>query len=234
MLELTGVQGSYGGVRALRDFSLTVTPGSTTALLGRNGAGKSTALKLMSGGLLPSGGSITWNGTSIESMPPEERVRLGIALVPEGRGIFPGLTVEENLRIGAYFEKPKPKEVAARMELAFGRLPLLVRLRKNMAGGLSGGEQQMLTVARALMGNPKVLLLDEPSLGLAPKVVEQLYELFAALQDGQLAIVLVEQYVTYALGLCDHAMVLDNGEIAVQGLSADLLAQNALSEAYLG
>jgi branched-chain amino acid transport system ATP-binding protein len=234
MLEMTGVQGSYGGVRALRDFSLTVTPGSTTALLGRNGAGKSTALKLMSGGLLPSGGSITWNGTSIESMPPEERVRLGIALVPEGRGIFPGLTVEENLRIGAYFEKPKPKEVAARMDLAFGRLPLLVRLRKNMAGGLSGGEQQMLTVARALMGNPKVLLLDEPSLGLAPKVVEQLYELFAALQDGQLAIVLVEQYVTYALGLCDHAMVLDNGEIAVQGLSTDLLAQNALSEAYLG
>jgi branched-chain amino acid transport system ATP-binding protein len=191
-------------------------------------------LKLMSGGLLPSGGQILWDGRSIASMPPEERVSLGIALVPEGRGIFPGLTVEENLRIGAYFEKPKAKEVAARLELAFSRLPLLVRLRRNLAGGLSGGEQQMLTVARALMGNPRVLLLDEPSLGLAPKVVEELYALFAALQDGELAIVLVEQYVTYALGLCEHALVLDNGEIAVRGRSEDLRNQGALSEAYLG
>lgn len=234
MLELIGVQGSYGGVRALRDFSLLVTPGSTTALLGRNGAGKSTALKLMSGGLLPSAGQILWDGRPIESMPPEERISLGIALVPEGRGIFPGLTVEENLRIGAYFEKPKPKELASRLELAFSRLPLLVRLRRNLAGGLSGGEQQMLTVARALMGNPRVLLLDEPSLGLAPKVVEELYHLFASLQDGELAIVLVEQYVTYALGLCDHALVLDNGEVAVRGRSDDLRDQGALSEAYLG
>jgi branched-chain amino acid transport system ATP-binding protein len=234
MLELRNVEGSYGGIRALRNFSLAVPPGSTTALLGRNGAGKSTALKLMSGGLLPSAGQVLWEGRPIDSLPPEERVRLGIALVPEGRGIFPSLTVEENLRIGAYFEQPAKSELASRMDLAFQRLPLLVRLRRNLAGGLSGGEQQMLTVARALMGNPRVLLLDEPSLGLAPKVVEQLYELFASLQDGQLAIVLVEQYVTFALGLCDNALVLDNGEVAVRGLSKDLLAQDALSEAYLG
>jgi branched-chain amino acid transport system ATP-binding protein len=234
MLELREVEGSYGGIRALRDFSLKITPGSTIALLGRNGAGKSTALKLMSGGLLPSAGHIWWNGKPIDNKAPEERVRLGISLVPEGRGMFPGLTVEENLRIGAYIDKPKAAELGARLELAFTRLPTLKRLRKSYAGRLSGGEQQMLTVARALMGNPKVLLLDEPSLGLAPKVVEELYEVFASLRDGVLAMVLVEQYVTFALGLCDHALVLENGEIAAQGTGAELQAQNALSEAYLG
>lgn len=234
MLELRRVDGSYGEIRALRSFSIVVEPGSTTALLGRNGAGKSTALKLMSGGLLPSAGEILWNGTSIAGLPPEERVRLGIALVPEGRGIFPGLTVDENLRMGCYFERLKPSEVQTRMELAFERLPLLIRLRQQMAGGLSGGEQQMLTVARALMGQPKVLLLDEPSLGLAPKIVEQLYELFHSLQDGELSIVLVEQYVSFALNLCQHALVLENGEIAVEGRSADLANDESLAAAYLG
>ncbi len=203
----------YGGIRALRDFNVTITPGSTTALLGRNGAGKSTALKLMAGSLLPSAGQVTWNGRSIAGKPPEERVKLGIALVPEGRGMFPGLTVEENLRVGAYVDKPPARELAERLELAFTRLPTLKRLRKSYAGRLSGGEQQMLTVARALMGNPKVLLLDEPSLGLAPKIVEELYVLFGSLRDGVLAMVLVEQYVSYALGLCDYAVVLENGEV---------------------
>jgi branched-chain amino acid transport system ATP-binding protein len=234
MLELRHVHGSYGGIRALRDFSIRVEPGSTTALLGRNGAGKSTALKLMSGALLPSSGQVLWNGRRIDSRPPEERVRLGIALVPEGRGMFPGLTVEENLRIGAYIDKPRTKELAGRLDMAFTRLPTLRRLRKSMAGRLSGGEQQMLTVARALMGNPRVLLLDEPSLGLAPKIVEELYELFASLRDGELSIVLVEQYVTYALGLCDHALVLEKGDIVAEGTGAELQERDALSEAYLG
>ena len=234
MLELRGVEGSYGGIRALRDFNISVTPGSTTALLGRNGAGKSTALKLMAGSLLPSAGRVEWKGRSIALLPPEERVKLGIALVPEGRGMFPGLTVEENLRIGAYVDRPTSKELGSRLELAFTRLPSLKRLRKSMAGRLSGGEQQMLTVARALMGNPKVLLLDEPSLGLAPKIVEELYELFAGLRDGVLAMVLVEQYVTYALDICDHALVLENGEVVARGSGAELQATNALSEAYLG
>lgn len=234
MLELRGVEGSYGGIRALRDFNISVTPGSTTALLGRNGAGKSTALKLMAGSLLPSAGRIQWKGRPIESTPPEERVKLGIALVPEGRGMFPTLTVEENLRIGAYVDKPTSKELGSRLDLAFTRLPTLKRLRKSLAGRLSGGEQQMLTVARALMGNPKVLLLDEPSLGLAPKIVEELYEVFADLRDGVLAMVLVEQYVTYALDLCDHALVLENGEVVARGSGAELQATNALSEAYLG
>jgi branched-chain amino acid transport system ATP-binding protein len=234
MLELLGVEGSYGGIRALRDFNISVTPGSTTALLGRNGAGKSTALKLMAGSLLPSAGLIQWKGRPIELTPPEERVKLGIALVPEGRGMFPGLTVEENLRIGAYVDKPTAKELGSRLELAYTRLPTLKRLRKSFAGRLSGGEQQMLTVARALMGNPKVLLLDEPSLGLAPKIVEELYEVFSELRDGVLAMVLVEQYVTYALDLCDHALVLENGEVVARGSGAELQATNALSEAYLG
>jgi branched-chain amino acid transport system ATP-binding protein len=234
MLELTHVEGSYGGVRALRNFSISIAPGATIALLGRNGAGKSTALKLMSGALLPASGQVTWDGRSIESKPPEERVRLGISLAPEGRGMFPGLTVDENLRIGAYIHKPRSKELAARTELAYTRLPGLKRLRRSLAGRLSGGEQQMLAVARALMSNPKVLLLDEPSLGLAPKVVADLYEVFDSLRDGILAMVLVEQYVTYALGLCDHAMVLDNGETVAQGTAEELTEQNALSEAYLG
>jgi branched-chain amino acid transport system ATP-binding protein len=234
MLEVLEVEGSYGGIRALRDFSLSVAPGSTTALLGRNGAGKSTALKLMSGALSPSAGEIRWNGQRIDGKPPEERVRMGIALAPEGRGMFPGLTVEENLRIGAYADRPKAKELAARMDVAYSRLPMLKRLRRSFAGRLSGGEQQMLAVARALMGNPKVLLLDEPSLGLAPKIVEELYGVFSSLCDGVLSIVLVEQYVTYALSLCDQAIVLDNGEISLQGRSEDLMTQNALSEAYLG
>jgi branched-chain amino acid transport system ATP-binding protein len=234
MLELRGVEGSYGGIRALRDFSISVPPGSTTALLGRNGAGKSTALKLMSGALFPSAGEVFWNGRRIDNKPPEDRVRMGIALVPEGRGMFPGLTVEENLRVGAYADKPRAKELKARLDLAFTRLPTLQRLRRSAAGRLSGGEQQMLTVARALMGNPKVLLLDEPSLGLAPKVVEELYELFGSLRDGELSIVLVEQYVSYALGLCDTALVLENGEVVAQGTGAELLARDALSEAYLG
>lgn len=234
MLELRGVEGQYGGIRALRDFTLKITPGSTTALLGRNGAGKSTALKLMAGSLLPSAGHIEWNGRPIGSKPPEERVKLGIALVPEGRGMFPGLTVEENLRIGAYISKPRAKELNQRIDLAYSRLPTLKRLRRSYAGRLSGGEQQMLTVARALMGNPKVLLLDEPSLGLAPKIVEELYEVFASLRDGVLAMVLVEQYVTYALGLCDHVLVLENGEVTVRGTGEELQMTNALSEAYLG
>jgi branched-chain amino acid transport system ATP-binding protein len=234
MLVLENVEGSYGGVRALRDFNLTVTAGSMTALLGRNGAGKSTALKLMSGGLQPNGGSITWNGKSIVNLPPEERVRLGIALVPEGRGIFPTLTVEENLKIGTYFRRPSPRELKARLELAFERMPNLVRLRGNLAGGLSGGEQQMLTVARALMGKPKVLLLDEPSLGLAPKIVEELYKLLASLDDGELAIVLVEQYVGFALELCNKALVLSNGETVIDRSSEELRDNQNLAEAYLG
>jgi branched-chain amino acid transport system ATP-binding protein len=234
MLSLKSVEGSYGGVRALRDFNLSVAAGSMTALLGRNGAGKSTALKLMSGGLLPNNGSITWNGRSIVGLPPEERVRLGIALVPEGRGIFPTLTVEENLKIGTYFTKPSPRDLKARLELAFERMPTLVRLRGNLAGGLSGGEQQMLTIARALMGQPKVLLLDEPSLGLAPKIVEELYKLLASLDDGELAIVLVEQYVSFALDLCDRALVLANGETVIDRPCEELRDNHNLTEAYLG
>lgn len=234
MLQLRDVEGSYGGIRALRNFNISVTRGSTTALLGRNGAGKSTALKLMCGSLLPAAGQISWQGKRIDRLPPERRVRLGISLVPEGRGIFPGLTVEESLRMGAYALRPKRAELDQQLDLAYTRLPTLKRLRRTMAGRLSGGEQQMLTVARALMGNPKVLLLDEPSLGLAPKIVEELYQLFESLRGGEMALVLVEQYVTYALGLCDHALVLENGEVVAEGSGADLLAQNALSEAYLG
>jgi branched-chain amino acid transport system ATP-binding protein len=234
MLELRGVDGSYGGVRGLRDFSVTVRPGSTVALLGRNGAGKSTALKLMSGGLLPSAGEILWEGRSVALLPPEERIRLGIALVPEGRGIFGGLTVEENIKIGAYFERPSRATMASRLELAFTRIPSLVPIRKQRAAGLSGGQQQMVTVARALAGEPKVLLLDEPSLGLAPKIVEQLYELFASLADGKMAVVLVEQYIGFALSLCEDALVLASGEVVIAGRSKELLEEGALSKAYLG
>jgi branched-chain amino acid transport system ATP-binding protein len=234
MLELRGVDGWYGQIQAVRNFNLNLEAGKSVALLGRNGAGKTTTLRLIAGVIKPARGEVIWDGNDVSQLPPEERVRHGIVLVPEGRGIFPALTVHENLRFGAYWEKPKRPVLNQRMDYVFSFLPKLATLRNQQAGSLSGGEQQMVAVGRALMSNPKVLLLDEPSLGLAPMVVESLYELFAQLLETGIGLVLVEQYIGFALKLCDDVIGLNKGNIIVQGRADDLAGSDQLREMYMG
>ena len=234
MLELRGVDGWYGQIQAVRNFSLSLEAGKSVALLGRNGAGKTTTLRLIAGVIKPAAGQITWNGQDISQLHPEDRVRQGIVLVPEGRGIFPALSVYENLRFGAYWEKPKRPVLNQRLDYVYSFLPKLATLKTQQAGSLSGGEQQMLAVGRALMSDPKILLLDEPSLGLAPMVVESLYELFAQLLQTGIGLVLVEQYIGFALQLCDDVIGLNKGSIIVEGNAAHLAGSDELRAMYMG
>jgi branched-chain amino acid transport system ATP-binding protein len=233
MLELRDLSASYGQILAVHDIDIDLEPGKCLALLGRNGAGKSTLLKLIGGTIASRTGSIRWNELDVTALSPEQRLRSGIVLVPEGRGIFPALTVDENLRMGAYHDRPGKAEYKARWEEVTSHFPKLVSLRRQLAGSLSGGEQQMLAVARALMARPTLLLLDEPSLGLAPMVVEGLYDVFASLMAASMTIVLVEQFVEYALGLADEVVALNKGQIVLSGAPAELIANPALAEVYM-
>ena len=234
MLELRGVDGWYGQIQAVRNFNLRLEAGKSVALLGRNGAGKTTTLRLIAGVIKPAAGQITWNGHDVSQLPPEERVRQGIVLVPEGRGIFPALSVYENLRFGAYWEKPKRPVLNQRLDHVYSFLPKLATLKNQQAGSLSGGEQQMVAVGRALMSDPKVLLLDEPSLGLAPMVVESLYELFAQLLQTGIGLVLVEQYIGFALQLCDDVIGLNKGSVVIEGNAEKLSDSDELRAMYMG
>jgi len=233
MLELRGVSAAYGEVRALRNLSLTIEAGETLALVGRNGAGKTTTLRVVAGVMDPSAGDVLWNGESIVGRPPEERVGLGIALVPEGRGIFPGMTVEENLRMGAFWHRPGRREVNDQLADVYGLLPRLGERRRQAAGSLSGGEQQMLAIGRALLSKPRLLLLDEPSLGLSPAMIQNLYDLLGQLKERGVSFILVEQFVPLALKLCDRAVGLTKGEAALSG-RADDIAHEELAEIYMG
>ena len=233
MLRVDNVCVHYGQIAAIRDIDIELAPGRCLALLGRNGAGKSTLLKLIAGVLQPSQGRVMWGGQDITFAPADRRPGAGIVLVPEGRGIFPALSVDENLRMGAYWERPSRSAYHARWEQVTEYFPRLRPLRKQMAGNLSGGEQQMVAVARALMANPKLLLLDEPSLGLAPMVVENLYEVFASLKTTEMTIVVVEQFVEYALGLADEVVALNKGEMILSGSPSELIANPALAEVYM-
>lgn len=233
MLEVKGLHVSYGPVPAVRGVDMVVNAGEAIAVLGRNGAGKTTTLKAMAGLLPVSAGSIHIDATDITNIPAEKRLKLGIALVPEGRGMFPQLTVRESLIMGAYHRKLSHGEIRSELARVTERLPRLTERLDQASGSLSGGEQQMLAVARGLMSAPRMIMVDEPSLGLAPIVIEQLYDLFVDLKAEGLTIVVVEQYVELALGFADRAYVLDKGEVAVSGEASELAASPELVEAYL-
>jgi branched-chain amino acid transport system ATP-binding protein len=212
---------------------LHVGAGEAVALLGRNGAGKTSTLKALAGLLPVAGGRIRFDGRDVSGVPAERRVGMGVALAPEGRGVFPQLSVKENLAMGAFHRRLRGRAMQQEIERVTERFPRLQERLTQQAGSLSGGEQQMLALARGLMSAPRLLMIDEPSLGLAPIVVEQLYDLLASLKAEGLTLLIVEQYVEVALGLTDRAYVLDKGRVALEGASAELAESPELVDTYL-
>jgi branched-chain amino acid transport system ATP-binding protein len=227
------VSAGYGAVPAISDVSITVGEGEAIGLLGANGAGKSTTLRAISGLVRPASGSITFLGTNITSLPAYKITELGIAHVPEGRQVFPELTVKENLEIGSYIASAKAAR-ARTLELVFKIFPVLAERRKQLAGTMSGGEQQMLAVGRGLMLQPRLLMLDEPSLGLAPVVTDATFEKIQEIHAMGTAILLVEQNVSRALTLVKRAYVLESGNVIMEGESAELANNKQVRTAYLG
>jgi branched-chain amino acid transport system ATP-binding protein len=232
-LKITGLTVHYGPVTALDSVSMTVTAGTITAVLGANGAGKTTLLRTVSGLLKPTSGRIELAGVDIVGIPPDRMSRKGLAHVPEGRGVIAELTVDENLRLGALGRNRSHDAVT--LDRIYDMFPPLTGRRTSSAHTLSGGERQMLVIGRALMATPSVLLLDEPSLGLAPKVAAQIFETLRALVDSEsMTVVLVEQNARSALSIAEHAVVLDLGKVAVEGPADTLAGDDALRHAYLG
>jgi branched-chain amino acid transport system ATP-binding protein len=230
LLKISGLQVAYGGIQAVKGIDLEVHPGELVCLIGANGAGKTTTLNCLGGLLKPSGGSIQYQGKDLLAIPAHDRVRLGLSLVPEGRGVFSRLTVAENLQMGAYARKLQPGE----LEKAFERFPRLHERRDQLAGTLSGGEQQMLAIVRALLSKPKLLLLDEPSMGLAPLMVEKIFATIAEVTADGVAVLLVEQNARAALKLAQRAYVMESGRITLEGAAAELAADARVRAAYLG
>lgn len=235
LLELKNVSSAYGSVEALRGVSLRVEKGEIVTLLGANGAGKSTTLRTISGMIRPTSGEVWFDGARIDTMGPEDIVRRGIAHVPEGRRVFPGLTVKENIQLGASNRKGVSKaELAQGVERMFGIFPDLRRFENTLGWTLSGGQQQMLAVARGLMAQPKLLLLDEPSLGLAPVIVQSLFATIREIHALGTTILLVEQNAHMALSVAARGYVLETGSMTVEGTTADLLGNAEVRAAYLG
>lgn len=233
-LTVTEVVAGYGGVLALQGVSLTVHPATITAVLGANGAGKTTLLATISGLVRPRRGRIHLDDTDITARRPEDITRAGIAHVPEGHGLIAELTVEENLRLGGLWRRSRGERAAA-LASAYERFPMLAAARQRAAGTLSGGERQILVIARALMARPRLLLLDEPSLGLAPKVVAQVMDLIRRLRDDSgLSVLLVEQNARSALAIADHGVVLSLGKVVAEAPAAQLATDVALRKHYLG
>ncbi|MCR4626459.1 MAG: ABC transporter ATP-binding protein [Treponema sp.] len=233
MLNIKNLQVSYGGIKALNGIDLEVPEGKIVTLIGSNGAGKSTLLRTISGLVKATSGSINFNGKEILGMPINKICAERIALVPEGRHVFTDLTVQENLMIGAYLRNDK-KEIEKDMEWVFQLFPILKQRSWQFAGTLSGGEQQMLAVGRALMSRPKVIMMDEPSLGLAPLIVQQIFEIIKEINKSGVTILLVEQNANMALKTADIAYVLETGNIVLKGSGEELLSNEAVKEAYLG
>jgi len=234
LLELTDVHAAYGSIKALHGISLKVNDGSIVALLGANGAGKTTTLRAVSGTVKKTGGTVLFDGQMINARSPEDVARMGIAHVPEGRGTLAQLTVWENLRMGAYIRRDG-NGVKQDFERVVSYFPWIGQRREQVAVTLSGGEQQMLAIARALMLRPRVMLLDEPSLGLAPLIVRDIYRIIQAInREQQTTILLVEQNARTALNTADHAYVIEAGQIAVEGSGDELARNESIRKSYLG
>ena len=232
MLAVNDIHVYYGSIHAVKGVSLEVNEGEIVTLIGANGAGKSTVLNTISGLLHPRGGSVTFMGQDLKGVPPHKLVARGMAQVPEGRRIFLQMTVEENLEMGAYTQSKA--SIDGSIEDVYRRFPRLQERRKQIAGTLSGGEQQMLAMGRALMSHPRLLMLDEPSMGLAPILVEQIFEIIQTLHKAGTTILLVEQNAQAALSIADRGYVLETGKIVTSGTGAELLASPEIKKAYLG
>ena len=233
MLSINNLSVHYGGIRALRGISLDVPAGKIVTLIGANGAGKSTTLNSIMGLVKVGGGTVSWNGADITGARTKDIVESGIVLVPEGRRVFPNLTVDENLTLGAYARNNR-EEVEADRERIFGLFPILKERHKQKAGTFSGGEQQMLAVGRALMSKPKVLMMDEPSLGLAPIIVGMIFDIIRQINAAGVTVLLVEQNAKAALDVADTGYVMETGAISFSGHGKDLLADDRVRKAYLG
>ena len=231
ILQVQGLTVRYGQVQAVRDVSLSVPQGAVVVLLGANGAGKSSTLNAIAG-LVPCGGSVTLDGKPLAGLPAEDIVRRGLSLVPEGRRMFPSLSVADNLHLGGATHA-RGTALAARVAAELERFPILRERYHQQAGLLSGGEQQMLAIARALMSAPRLLLLDEPSLGLAPQMVDRVFDLITDLREQGITILLVEQNAERALEIADHAYVLQSGQMVLSGTGADLAQDDSVRHAYL-
>ena len=231
LLELQGVSAAYGAVKALHEVSLRVDPGQVVTLIGANGAGKSTCLKVITGLLPASQGKVLWQGRDLAALPAHKRVGEGIAMSPEGRQVFPRMTILENLEMGAFSRKDDP---FIDLERSFGMFPILKERIAQPAGTLSGGEQQMLAIGRALMSKPKLLILDEPSLGLAPLIVKQIFGIIREIRELGLAVLLVEQNARQALQVADFGYVFEVGRAVLSGPAQDLSTNPEVQKAYLG
>jgi len=232
-LETRGLEVAYGGIRAVKGIDLTIQSGELVCLIGANGAGKTTTLKSLCGMLAPEQGDILFDGRSIAGRPSHDLVRLGISLVPEGRGIFGRLTVEENLKIGAYLRHDRAG-ITADMERIYATFPRLSERRAQQAGTLSGGEQQMLAIGRALMSRPRLLLLDEPSMGLAPMLVQKIFETIRRIAEEGVTLLLVEQNAKLALEISHRGYVMESGKIILADSAQTLLKDPKVQQAYLG
>jgi len=233
LLELTDVRAGYGRFQALFDVSIEVRPGEAVAVIGPNGAGKTTLMRAISGLVRPTAGTIRLDAVDLAATPAHRIVGLGIAHVPENRRLFPRMTVEDNLRMGGFLPAARPR-YGERLGFVYELFPRLAERRRQLAGTMSGGEQQMCAIGRALMSEPRLLLLDEPSAGLAPVVVQQVFELLTRIRVGGLTVLIVEQNVKQVLRVVDRAYVLEAGRIRATGAAGELLGSAALHEAYLG
>lgn len=233
MLDVEDLHVSYGPVPAVRGVSLAVADGAVVAILGRNGAGKTTTMKAIAGLLRPARGTVRFEEHDVTGATSDRLLRSGLALVPEGRGMFPDLTVFDSLRMGAFHRRLRRDQFGAEIERVTESFPRLRERLDQRSGSLSGGEQQMLAVARSMLAEPKLLILDEPSLGLAPIAVEELYGLLGTLRNSGLSMLVVEQYVELALGFADEAFVLDKGEVVLSGAASELASSPEIVEAYL-